>query len=90
MTETPSIVELLKNGTNTNNTDPYRQGDVVVVPNSGTLVVTGNMHGHRRNFEQIVSYCDLANNPNRHLALQEIIHGGEEDVDGGCLSFFDR
>lgn len=82
-----AIIDLLKNGTDANNTDPYRQGNVITLPNMGTLVVTGDIHGHCRNFERIVSYADLANNPDRHLILQEIIHGGREDEQGGCVSY---
>jgi Icc-related predicted phosphoesterase len=81
------IVDLLKNGTDANNTDPYRQGNVITLPNTGIVVVTGDLHGHSRNFERIVSYSDLANNPDRHLVLQEIIHGGREDEQGGCVSY---
>ena len=88
MTETAEvIIGLLKKGIDANNTDPYRQGNVITVPNAGTLVITGDLHGHCRNFERIVTYADLANNPNRHLILQEIIHGGREDTEGDCLSF---
>jgi hypothetical protein len=82
-----AIVDILKNGIDANNTDPYRQGNVITLPNMGMLVVTGDLHGHHRNFERIVSYADLANNPDRHLVLQEIIHGGREDQQGGCISY---
>jgi len=50
-------------------------------------VVAGDIHGHRRNFERIATYADLAHHPDRHLILQEIIHGGPEDDAGGCLSY---
>lgn len=82
-----AIVDLLKKGIDVNNTDPYRIGNVITLPNTGTLVIAGDLHGHRRNFERIVNHSDLANNPDRHLVLQEIIHGGPEDEHGGCLSF---
>jgi predicted phosphodiesterase len=51
------------------------------------LIITGDIHGHRRNFERITAFADLANNPDRHIVLQEIIHGGPEDSQGGCLSY---
>jgi hypothetical protein len=60
---------------------------LVILPSTGDLVITGDIHGHRRNFERIVAYSDLKQNPDRHLILQEIIHGGAEDNQGGCLSF---
>jgi hypothetical protein len=57
------------------------------LPAEGDLIITGDIHGHRRNFERIVSFTDLPNHPQRHIVLQEIIHGGPEDSEGGCLSY---
>ncbi|MHC4843301.1 MAG: metallophosphoesterase, partial [Planctomycetota bacterium] len=57
------------------------------LPSEGSLVITGDIHGHRRNFEKIKTYADLENNPDRHLIFQEIIHGGPEDEEGGCVSY---
>ena len=47
----------------------------------------GDIHGHQRNFERIVDFADLENNPDTHVILQEIIHGGPTDAKGGCLSY---
>ncbi len=80
-------IDLLKKGISANQTDKFRRGNLVVLPDHGSLVITGDVHGHRRNFERIVTYADLANHTDRHLILQEIIHGGPEDDDGGCLSY---
>jgi len=77
----------LNKATEANNADKFRSGTLVRLPNQGSLVATGDIHGHRRNFERILAYADLENNPDRHLLLQEIIHGGEEDAAGGCLSY---
>jgi hypothetical protein len=82
-----AIIELLNTGTEANHSDMYRHGNVVNLPSSGTLVITGDLHGHRRNFERILSYSNLEENPDRHVILQEIIHGGDKDARGGCLSF---
>ncbi len=57
------------------------------MPDRGRVVVTGDLHGHRRNFEKITAFADLGNNPDNHLIFQEILHGGPEDDFGGCLSF---
>jgi len=82
-----TIVDLLKNGMEASIADKFRRGNVVHLPAEGSLIVTGDVHGHRRNFERIVAFADLANNPDRHVLLQEIIHGGPEDSQGGCLSY---
>ena len=81
------IIELLKNGTQVNYACVYRSGNLLELPSKGDLIITGDLHGHRRNFERIVSFADLPNNPDRHVVLQEIIHGGPEDSQGGCLSY---
>ena len=60
---------------------------MIHLPAEGSLTIAGDIHGHRRNFERVVAFADLANNPDRHIVLQEIIHGGPEDSQGGCLSY---
>ncbi len=80
-------IELLKKGLDANLSETHRRGNVIFLPETGELVVAGDIHGHRRNFQRIMSFADLQNNPARHLVLQEIIHGGPEDESGGCLSY---
>ncbi len=82
-----TIVDLLEQGIEANNTDELRRGNIIHLPTDGDLIVTGDLHGHRRNFERIVAFADLEKNPDRHVVLQEIIHGGPEDSQGGCLSY---
>jgi len=82
-----TTVDLLNQGAEANNADKFRAGNVVHLPAEGHLIITGDLHGHRRNFERIVAFADLANHPDRHVILQEIIHGGPEDPEGGCLSY---
>jgi len=82
-----TIIELLNKGAEANYADKFRQGNLVCLPAQGSLVAAGDIHGHRRNFERIITFADLQNNPDRHIVLQEIIHGGPEDREGGCLSY---
>ena len=82
-----TISDLLNKGIEILSTDKHRRGNVIHLPAEGDLIITGDIHGHRRNFERIVSFTDLPNNPQRHIVLQEIIHGGPEDSEGGCLSY---
>jgi len=81
------IIDLLNAGVNANHDDKFRRGNLIALPATGSLIVTGDLHGHRRNFERIVNYTDLENNPERHIILQEVIHGGPQDEFGGCLSY---
>jgi hypothetical protein len=82
-----TIIDLLNKGIEANNADRYRRDNLICLPDVGSVIVTGDLHGHRRNFERIVAFADLANNPDRHIVLQEVIHGGPEDSHGGCLSY---
>ncbi|MHC4644571.1 MAG: metallophosphoesterase [Planctomycetota bacterium] len=82
-----TIIELLDEGTEANYADGFRKGNLVQLPAQGGVVITGDIHGHRRNFERIAAFADLAQHPDRHVILQEIIHGGPEDSEGGCLSY---
>ena len=82
-----TIIDLLNRAAEANRADRFRRGNLICLPAEGSLVVTGDIHGHRRNFERAVAYADLTANPDRHIVLQEIIHGGPEDSKGGCLSY---
>jgi hypothetical protein len=82
-----TIIDLLNKGTEILSADKFRRGNVIHLPAEGDLIITGDIHGHRRNFERITTFADLSNNPQRHIILQEIIHGGPEDSQGGCLSY---
>lgn len=81
------IIDWLKSGTDANYADNCRDGNLIEVPLTGSIVIAGDVHGHGRNFERILSYSDLKNNPDRHLVLQEIIHSPQDDEGDGGSSF---
>lgn len=81
MTDAPdanSAVEMFREASELNLDDPLRKGSQVVFQDYGQLVVTGDFHGHRRNFEKLVKYCALGGSPGRFVLLQELIHGEPE------------
>ncbi len=80
-------IDLLNAATQLLGDDKFRRGNLICLPAEGNLIVTGDIHGHRRNFERICAFADLDNNPKNHVLLQEIIHGGPQDQQGGCLSY---
>jgi len=82
-----TIIDLLNKGIEANKADSFRHGNVIGLPADGWLIISGDIHGHRRNFERIIAFADLAHKPDRHVVLQEIIHGGPENSQGGCLSY---
>ena len=81
------IIEICEKATQLNYSDRFRSGNIIHLPENGRLIISGDLHGHRRNFEKMVRFADLDNNPDTFVILQEVIHGGPEDELGGCLSF---
>jgi predicted phosphodiesterase len=82
-----TTIDLLNKGIQANQTDRFRRANLICLPAQGSLVVGGDIHGHRRNLERLIAHAQLADHPDRHIVLQEIIHGGPEDGAGGCLSY---
>lgn len=82
-----TIIDLLDKGTKANGEDKFRRGNLIQLPAEGELIITGDLHGHHRNFERAVTFTDLAGHPDRHIIFQEIIHGGPEDSEGDDLSY---
>ena len=80
-------INLCNKASELNYSDKLRKGNIIELPPKGRLIVTGDLHGHKKNFERITAFADLANNPDTYLIFQEILHGGDEDPHGGCLSF---
>jgi len=81
------MIDRLIKGIQTNRSSTLRSGNVINLPASGRVIITGDLHGHRKNFERIVSFADLDSNPQTFVIFQEILHGGPEDEHGGCMSF---
>ena len=67
--------------------DPLRRDNVVHLPNKGSVVILGDIHGDRENFDRVVDWAALHLHKNRYLILQELIHGGPKDKKGGDQSF---
>lgn len=72
-----------------NRNTPTRKGNVVYLDAEcgDDVMITADLHGHRKNFNAIRRIADLANHPRRHLVLQEVCHGGPTyPTNGGCMS----
>ena len=74
MSFNPRAVDIFREAAELNRSDPLRSGSLLEFPNYGQLVMTGDLHGHRRNFERLQHYCDLEHSGARHVILHEIIH----------------
>lgn len=68
-------------------TSPYRRGRVLTLPADVIeVLVAGDLHGSVENFRLILKKADLGNQPQRHLVLQEIVHGSFFYPGGGDKS----
>jgi hypothetical protein len=77
------ITSILLSGTRLNQRDPLRNGNTICFPGLGDLLISGDLHNHQRNFQRIQKIAALHKNPERHVILQEIVHGGLLGADGG-------
>ena len=75
-------IDYLRQGAALNREDSLRSGHMLHFPASGELVVAGDLHNHWRNYEKIKTFAALDRFPERHVILQEIIHGGALGPDG--------
>ena len=81
-----TIINLYQQGRQTNLANPLRRGQLLEFTAPGELIMTGDLHGHEKNFDKIARFANLANNPHRHLILHELLHEPKACPDG-CLSF---
>lgn len=84
-----NIIQLFTQASEANRSTPGREGNVVVVTPelADEVMVTGDLHGHRRNFNLIRKIAAMDTKPRRHLVLQEVCHGGPTyPQNGGCMS----
>ncbi len=87
MSNAESAIETLHQAAEMNLSDPLRKGCLLCFNNYGQVVMTGDMHGHRRNFDKLVRYCALEMTPIRHVILHELIHETPEEYGQPDLSF---
>ncbi len=84
-----SVIATFNAATEANLSTPCREGNVIqITPEvADDVMITADLHGHRKNFNAIKRIADLDNHPRRHLVLQEVCHGGPTyPGNGGCMS----
>jgi hypothetical protein len=87
MAEADDFIAAYKAAAGADFADAFRKGNQIIFPETGRVVATGDLHGHRRNFEKIVKFAALEASPANHVILHEMIHGGPTDAKGGDLSW---
>lgn len=76
------VIETFGTATEENQISSLREHQVVNLPADGEVWIAGDIHDHTRNFEKFLKAADLSNNPQRHVVLQELIHGDKIDASG--------
>jgi len=69
-----------------NRDDSLLSGSLLELPDYGQVVMTGDIHGNRRNFEKLRKYCDLKHAGARHVILHEIVHEELMSLDAHDMS----
>jgi hypothetical protein len=88
MNDGVEAAEVFQQAAALNREDPLLHGSLLKFPDYGQLVMTGDLHGHRRNFEKLKKYCDLEHAGARHVILHEIIHEDVQSLDAHDESHF--
>lgn len=86
MTDSARAAEILLEAARLNREDPLLDGSLLVFPDYGQVVMTGDLHGHRRNFQKLRRFCDLEHSGARHVMLHELIHEEAESLTAGDTS----
>jgi hypothetical protein len=74
MTDANADADIYRQAAEFNRNCSIIEGAVLQLPDYGQLVMTGDLHGHRRNFHKLQRFCDLEHAPVRHVILHELIH----------------
>jgi hypothetical protein len=83
------VISVFQAATEANYRTATRQGNTIVLSpeEADEVMVTADLHGHRRNFNVIQRIAALDKHPRRHLVMQEVCHGGPTyPTNGGCMS----
>jgi hypothetical protein len=67
-------------------TTPGRQGHLIRLSGVDDVLVAGDLHGNLDNFRRLLLKADLAAHSQRHLVLQELVHGPFQYPDGSDKS----
>lgn len=82
VTNADHVIEIFGTATEENQISALREQQLINLPANGEVYIAGDIHDHRRNFEKLVAVADLPNHPQRHVVLQELIHGDHFDAKG--------
>jgi len=82
------IIAFLEKGIKANRADSFRKGNIIRLPSTGRVIMTGDLHGNIKNFEKICRFALLERNSHCHLILHELLHCSEfQDSADQCHSY---
>lgn len=80
------LLRTLKQAVEAFRSTPGRRGRLIRLEHAGDLLVAGDLHGNVDNFRRLLEKADLGKHPQRHLVLQELVHGPFHYPAGGDKS----
>lgn len=83
MPDPEKLLVTLRRATELHRATPGRTGGLISLEHATEVMVVGDLHGHIPAFRKVLDYASLAQNPGRHLILQELIHGRRLYPDDG-------
>lgn len=87
MPDPQKVIATVQRATKLMRETPGRRGSIIELQDADEVMVVGDLHGNIPTFREVFKIADLANNPRRHLVLQELVHGPfEYPNDGGDRS----
>jgi calcineurin-like phosphoesterase family protein len=67
-------IETFRQAARLNLEELNREGAIIRLPGYGQAVMTGDMHGHKKNLEKLQKYAMLDRVSARHVILHEMVH----------------
>ena len=75
MPDPRKVLSMVRLATNLMRATPGRSGGVITLDGAVDLLVVGDLHGNLRAFKKVLGLAALDRHPDRHLVLQELVHG---------------
>jgi len=75
LTRSDVVIELFQAAAALNKHCPMRRGSTLDLPRAGNLLMTGDLHDHRLNFQRILTLARLDADVDNHVIIHEVIHG---------------
>jgi Calcineurin-like phosphoesterase len=86
MPDPEKLLTTIRRAADLTRSTPGRTGHTLRLGPDDQVMVVGDLHGNVGNIQMLLKIADLAHNPNRHLVVQELIHGAFHYHDGSDKS----